>query len=296
MIVPNCAQNWPIASPNTEEQTGGYQQNEALYRQLTERTEELQLSIPILEMEPWTENARENGGVASRYSNIECPSKTAIDVENHQYIHANRVGMGLCDKHFVAAQLPVPQDQERFWKYAFDSGCTIVDLMTRATTSPHDQYYPREGEEVRKIGDTWGIVVEIQDCENTAKDCTTRYTVSDKTGATKTITRYHYMEWQDDRGLQVSELQALVDKIDTFPGTVLVHCSAGVGRTGTLIAAYCAKQQILAHTMTKENVDEKSIENLLALREQRGPLFVKTKAQFDLLMNYSHSLLYTQTT
>ena len=61
----------------------------------------------------------------------------------------------------------------------------------------------------------------------------------------------------------------------SFPGTILVHCSAGVGRTGTFLAVY---KLWLAYI--NPNVKELSVfPTVLALRRQRC-LMVQKKEQY----------------
>ena len=56
--------------------------------------------------------------------------------------------------------------------------------------------------------------------------------------AARKIVQYHFTNWKDQKPPQWPELQPFLqlirgEKQDTAP--IVVHCSAGVGRTGTLI-------------------------------------------------------------
>ena len=84
----------------------------------------------------------------------------------------------------------------------------------------------------------------------------------------KSVTHFHYTKWPD-HGVPVSpsplmKFRTLVTtRLHETSGPLLVHCSAGVGRTGTFIAADMALEQA-----KKENkVDIDAI--VTKLRQQR---------------------------
>ena len=78
----------------------------------------------------------------------------------------------------------------------------------------------------------------------------------------------------------------------SFPGTILVHCSAGVGRTGTFLAVYKLWLDYI-----NPNVKELSVfPTVLALRKQRC-LMVQKKEQYVFIAKcfrlcYSNAELY----
>jgi protein tyrosine phosphatase len=79
-------------------------------------------------------------------------------------------------------------------------------------------------------------------------------TATDAAAQTRRVTQYHVVNWTDDTALDATEffefLHYLVEKLDVHirnmhVGPPVVHCSAGVGRTGVLIALHMMMEQII---------------------------------------------------
>ena len=79
-------------------------------------------------------------------------------------------------------------------------------------------------------------------------------TATDAAAQTRRVTQYHVVNWTDDTALDATEffefLHYLVEKLDVHMrnmhvGPPVVHCSAGVGRTGVLIALHMMMEQII---------------------------------------------------
>lgn len=104
-----------------------------------------------------------------------------------------------------------------------------------------------------------------------------------------------YSDWPDGGVISIEALHFLVKCVNKYlinKEKVLIHCYAGVGRTGTLITAATIYHKIETGRFTKENFDIESLANLiLNLRAQRSAKFVSTFQQFKLLYAYGRWLL-----
>lgn len=231
--------------------------------------------------------------VYSRYQNVKCPRDTAVMV-NGSYIHANYVRDGLSNREFVATQLPCLLDHGRrlFWTFVYDNTCQIFDLHSQNDVSPCDIYYPEIVGEIKIISPD--MCVKLLHFTESATDHTAEYELSDGSGTSKKIMRYHYSAWPDGTAISTRTLDGLVSKLETsFPSNTLIHCMAGVGRTGTLITAYFLKEKIRERKIVRENVEDQLVDLIVRLRRQRGERFIHTFAQFRLLLEYARRLLDT---
>ena len=91
---------------------------------------------------------------------------------------------------------------------------------------------------------------------------------------------YHICNWNDGQSpKQVNGTKFILDKfVDVLVGggIPVVHCSAGVGRTGTLIAMAVLK------LLVQNNQSISVFEEVRKLREQRWGM-VYTSSQYDYL-------------
>jgi protein tyrosine phosphatase len=95
---------------------------------------------------------------------------------------------------------------------------------------------------------------DIQRCE---------YLVVDSNGNEKLIDRVHYTGWVDHQGVEAQVLNQLIDTVDHVAGkdgVITVHCSAGVGRTGTFITARTAKHQLADKAMDSAQIKKEIVD------------------------------------
>jgi protein tyrosine phosphatase len=105
---------------------------------------------------------------------------------------------------------------------------------------------------------------------------------TDEDGSTHEVTHYHYRAWQDfsvPTGTDETSLMNLIKKIKTeldAGKNTIVHCTGGIGRTGTFITSVLTSK-------LKKNVKFNLLDLILKLREKRAE-FVETDGQINLIM------------
>ncbi|KFD66760.1 hypothetical protein M514_21109 [Trichuris suis] len=188
----------------------------------------------------------------NRYGDIPCLDKTRVALidarDGNDYIHANWVTMPNAKCRYIMTQAPLPETTADFWSMVWQENVSLIVCLTKIfeqgkmktleywPTSCGKQFHQKHGHvHIRNIG--------VRNEPHYA--LTLLEAVNEKSMERRKIQHYLYLDWPDHRVpvcthnfLEV--VQYVDNEIDNYRGrepmTILVHCSAGVGRSGTLVA------------------------------------------------------------
>ncbi len=235
-------------------------------------------------------------GPTNRFPDIFSPTHTIISYQINDkthYLHANRVKMPGSDREMILTQAPIAGEESLFWRTAIENGNTIVDLtgtndnLISPDGEPYNTY-PKEGETLKFEGYSVSLK-ESRPFPGSVPGTTYIYTVKDSEGQEHTVTRHYFPYWADHQAIGAETLEQLVDQLATDRS--IVHCRAGVGRSGTFAMASFIKDAVANGEITKANVQDKLNEMIIHGRTQRGLAFVQQDVQLNLLIQYTLKLL-----
>ncbi|XP_051801741.1 receptor-type tyrosine-protein phosphatase R [Acanthochromis polyacanthus] len=222
-----------------------------------------------------------NHGTKNRYktilpnphSRVILKSKSCNDLLS-SYINANYIRGYLGDhKAFIATQGPMVNTVNDFWQMAWQEEAPVIVMITKLKEKNEKcvLYWPEKR----------GIYGRVEVLVNSVRECehfTSRSLTLKCGNQTRELQHYWYTSWPDhktpDSALPLLQLMADVEASRGSGGPVVVHCSAGIGRTGCFIATTIGCRQLQLEGV----VDVLSI--TCQLRADRGGM-IQTGEQYE---------------
>uniref|UniRef100_A0A8C1MK41 Receptor-type tyrosine-protein phosphatase F n=1 Tax=Cyprinus carpio TaxID=7962 RepID=A0A8C1MK41_CYPCA len=231
----------------------------------------------------WEHSNLEVNKPKNRYANVIAYDHsrvmlTPIDgVPGSDYINGNYIDGYRKQNAYIATQGPLPETFSDFWRMVWEQRTSTIVMMTRLEEKSRvkcDQYWPSRGTE------TYGMIqVSMLDTVELATYSVRTFALY-KNGSSekREVRQFQFMAWPDHGVPEYpTPILAFLRRVKACnppdAGPMVVHCSAGVGRTGCFI---------VIEAMLERMKHEKSVDiygHVTCMRAQRNYM-VQTEDQY----------------
>ncbi|XP_018612723.1 tyrosine-protein phosphatase non-receptor type 3 isoform X2 [Scleropages formosus] len=219
----------------------------------------------------------------NRYKDVLPYDATRVVLENNDddYLNASHVKMEVpaaeVANHYLASQGPLPHTCSHFWQAVWEQQVHIIIMLTTLTERGRPkchQYWP-DPPELLKYG-TLQVRCHSEEC-NLAYVSRELVLTNTETGEERAVSHLQYVAWPDhgvpDDPSDFLDFVTCVQQklVDAKP--LMVHCSAGIGRTGVFITMETAMKLI------EKGQPVYPLDLVRRLRDQRA-MMVQTSSQY----------------
>jgi len=215
------------------------------------------------------------------------------------FLPANHVSFNDSDRFgenadFVLSEYPLEKHFAHFWKLCHGAS-VVVDLSDINDELEYDlaKYAPEaEGESLTLgNGEIQVVCLSKKNLNQTMTLYTYQTLYKEKRSA---VNRLHFNGWDNDGYINAQALSYLLSVIDYFeileeghPLPCVLHCVAGIGRSGTLAATYHLHKLIQQGKINAENFEETIKEVIIGIREMRSRLAVTSQSQLKAIVDWA---------
>ncbi|KAI9290859.1 hypothetical protein K502DRAFT_326545 [Neoconidiobolus thromboides FSU 785] len=212
---------------------------------------------------PYSVSAGIEKGHKNRYMNIWPYENSRIKLVDYSapesdYINASLITESITNNNYIATQGPLPATFEDFWQLIWQNNTRVIAMLTKEYEGGRircHRYWPDVPGQSVSFGKFVVKNLQEEECTNTGLIQLRKFLLSrsDRHCEPMIIMQVHYLGWPDFgvpaepttllrvRNL-TRHLQTMAEARFDNVGPMIVHCSAGCGRTG----AFCAIDSSIA--------------------------------------------------
>ena len=247
-----------------------------------------------------------------RYKDIRCNKNNIISLGNAgetKHINASYIGVIFRSNYFITTQAPKPNTIEDFWTMVYQEKTKVVVMLCNfeeAGKKKCANYFLLPDVKMEKF-----ILKELENKEGEEYDCRKMELESILNHDKRIITHIHYKKWPDKGVPDSNSFEIFEEIIKLVDGKnkekdemeqkdesnevfhpIVVHCSAGVGRTGTFISMFCLYKEIkMAQIDTNANIIQFNIFNLVRKMKEMKLYMVQAYEQYKFVYQFAKYLL-----
>ena len=231
-----------------------------------------------------------------RYSDIKSYSHNIVTInQGKNYINASPINI-ISNKYFISTQGPKKETIEDFWTMVWEHKCNVIVMLCNEKEGGREKcarYWDEN--KVKKFNK-----IQIEEEKKKNNYIIRKIKLFNKgEQKEKIVHQIHFIGWpdhgvpntQDGKIFEIfSEIIELVDKV-RGNDPIVVHCSAGVGRTGTFISMYYLEKEIKRQINDKCQIIQFNIFNLVRKLKEMRLYLVQTETQYRFIYEFVGYLL-----
>jgi len=232
-----------------------------------------------------------------RYSDIKPYNHNRIEINSkNKYINASPINI-INQKYFILTQGPKKETIEDFWTMVDENECKVIVMLCN-----------KKEDGRKKCEKYWAKKIEMKNYiisvsrKNKNDDFKIREIklINLSSKIEKTIIQIHFIDWPDhgvpdnQYGKIFETFIKMIELVDKYKGNhpAVIHCSAGVGRSGTFTSMYYLKKEIEDQIKDSKAKEVKfSIFNLVRKIKEMRLYSVQSYFQYQFIYEFANYLL-----
>lgn len=216
----------------------------------------------------------------NRYTNIRAPDRAVVPTSDGTFVNSSRIDLThFCGEplQYIATQGPLPHTTFEFWDMVHHEQASMIVMLTNFYEEgrckchyyfPGAPEHPMEGSmRVEALGETDG---------SATRNVRNMRVTKQENGAVHELRHFHFFDWPDGGNPRSEdEFMRVVGEIEEqrqrAPGKpIVVHCSAGVGRTAVFILVHAMMRRIANGLGAQQNNVPFLLANMRSARPDMG--------------------------
>ncbi|XP_036959213.1 tyrosine-protein phosphatase non-receptor type 18 isoform X1 [Acanthopagrus latus] len=202
---------------------------------------------------------------------------------DNDYINASFIKGASADRSYIASQGPLSSTVTDFWRMIWQHDVKVIVMACREVEMGKKKcecYWSP----VHQSAAFGPFTVYTQAETRPNEDLVVRALTVSYQQVTRSLVQYQFLSWPDhDIPYEAAGVLDLLEKARNSQGTqtspLLIHCSAGCGRTGVI----CAIDYIHDLLVTKQLTGDFSIMSIVVELRRQRPSAVQTKDQYQFI-------------
>ena len=216
-----------------------------------------------------------------RYYNIRTYKYNIVELNSKEYINASFIHLPF-KNYFISTQGPIKTSINDFWEMILEYNTKIIIMLCNEIEKGREKCYQYwKGKK---------LLYKIKYEEKKKDNLIVRNIIISNDNIKREITQIQYIGWPDHGIPEIKEaydnfismIYFIIENYNNSP--VVVHCSAGVGRTGTFLSIFNLVYEIIY----KKNLDliQFSIFNTVRKLKEMRMLLVQNEEQYYFIYKF----------